>query len=632
MDDDDSFSQVIENLKGLSTNRDPRLIRLASVTSALAELAGDNPVPTKFFASAIETLEGTLHQKFQDADAILDSLATQMALLDIICLSIPHIAPGTLAATAPLTSRVLRGVVHSCRSIGTQDVQSIIIDTQDGLGGVNALLCSSCKTISELLRYLPSVVDKKIVVNLLNTTILSFLKDSRAKLRSTAVNELCGLLAMDPSKCHAAIKIETSRYVKREIEKALRDIKGDATTDFVDLLGFLQHSVMFIDFTTIGKSLMEILISLLSDSKKESNQPVFVTKFKDTKKQVLILNAILSTILAMLEHETGDLHEKKMQVFAARVLATLVQVQPTLTFRYGSVEDDLIDSGRSIFGQVMLSACQKLLTDAGEPEMGSKLLPLMIQHIVNLSRPSEDLLNIDVAETLMPELSQLFRMQLKDLKNRSPDIHNKCSQDCLAVMENLLQSSFQTTWTVSLKTLVILLQQMDSQNEKVKSCIKSMLKLRSEISANPTFCHAMDDAISSLIQDNGIEGFMNQMEMTSISPDHLEVLPWLLPLMKVAGSIGGTYEVKLAFFHQSILPLARYYDALSMNEPSKASSHRSVILALWALFPCFCRNPTDLESSLPKLAPLLVRAMNDVRYPELVVSFMNGKSLFTEYL
>ena len=90
--------------------------------------------------------------------------------------------------------------------------------------------------------------------------------------------------------------------------------------------------------------------------------------------------------------------------------------------------------------------------------------------------------------------------------------------------------------------------------------------------------------------------------------------------MKTAGSLGGNYDLKLTFFHENVLPLARHYDALSFKEQSKSSSRRSLVLGLWALFPCFCRNPTDLDSCLPKLAPLLVRAMNDTRYPELVVS------------
>lgn len=514
-DDDNSFSQVIENLKALSTERDPRLIRLAAVTAALGDVAGESPPPTKFFASAIETLEGTLHQNHQEANTILDSLVTQMALLDIISLTVPHVAPGMLAATAPLTSRVLRGVVHSCRSIGVQEMQSIILDTQDGLGGVSSLLCSSCKAVSELLRNLPSVVDNKIIANLLNATLVSLLKDTRGKVKTTAVNEICGLLAMESPKCHVTIRNETTKYIKREIEKSLQDLTGDASTDFVDLLGFLQHSVMFLDFTAIGSRLMEIFLSLLTDSSsKSSSRPVFVTKFKDTRKQILILNAILSTILAMLEHDIADSKKKSLGVFASRVLASLVQVQPTLTFRYGAVEDDLIDSGRSIFGQVMLSACQKIIS-YGELETGSKLLPLMIQHVVNLSRPSDDLSDYDIAETLMPELSQLFRMHLKDLQNKNLPLYNKCSQNCLAAMELILHSSFQTTWTVSLKPFVILLQGMDSQNDSVKSCIDSMVKLRCEVADNPTFCHAMDDAISSLIQDRGIETFMDQIRLTS---------------------------------------------------------------------------------------------------------------------
>ena len=76
----------------------------------------------------------------------------------------------------------------------------------------------------------------------------------------------------------------------------------------------------------------------------------------------------------------------------------------------------------------------------------------------------------------------------------------------------------------------------------------------------------------------------------------------------------------MSFFHETVLPLARHYDALSVKHSSKADFYKRQVLELWALFPLFCRHPTDLLDSLPKLAPIIVRAMVDERYPQLVVS------------
>lgn len=91
-------------------------------------------------------------------------------------------------------------------------------------------------------------------------------------------------------------------------------------------------------------------------------------------------------------------------------------------------------------------------------------------------------------------------------------------------------------------------------------------------------------------------------------------------LMKGSGSICSDYRLHLSFFQEQVLPLARHYDSLSVRDPLNQSRYKSQALGLWALFPCFCQNPTDVPQSLPKLAPILVRAMNDERYPQLVVS------------
>lgn len=87
--------------------------------------------------------------------------------------------------------------------------------------------------------------------------------------------------------------------------------------------------------------------------------------------------------------------------------------------------------------------------------------------------------------------------------------------------------------------------------------------------------------------------------------------------MKSSEAEGGETKLCLSFFQQTVLPLARFYDSQATNGTTNSLQ---TVIALWGLFPSFCRRPTDLESVFPGLASLLVRAMNDERYPELVVS------------
>jgi hypothetical protein len=91
-------------------------------------------------------------------------------------------------------------------------------------------------------------------------------------------------------------------------------------------------------------------------------------------------------------------------------------------------------------------------------------------------------------------------------------------------------------------------------------------------------------------------------------------------MMNTSGSFSENSRLHLSFFHRKVLPLARHHDTLSGKDPAKFLFYKGRVLGLWSLFPCFCRRPADFASAFPILAPVLVRAMNDERYPELVVS------------
>ena len=90
----------------------------------------------------------------------------------------------------------------------------------------------------------------------------------------------------------------------------------------------------------------------------------------------------------MLEFETDDSEMiNNLTDFSARVLASLVQEKPTLTFAEGRADDELLISGRTIYGQVMLSSCQRLIENNNIA--GFKLLPLAIQQLLNLCKAND---------------------------------------------------------------------------------------------------------------------------------------------------------------------------------------------------------------------------------------------------
>lgn len=94
---------------------------------------------------------------------------------------------------------------------------------------------------------------------------------------------------------------------------------------------------------------------------------------------------------------------------------------------------------------------------------------------------------------------------------------------------------------------------------------------------------------------------------------------WLVQMMRQSGPPVGAVCDSLSFFQDQVLPLARRFDTLAGDGSIDDVSRRNLAAELWSLFPGFCVHPKDLSTSLPKLAPTLVRAMKDKRYPQLLV-------------
>ena len=74
--------------------------------------------------------------------------------------------------------------------------------------------------------------------------------------------------------------------------------------------------------------------------------------------------------------------------------------------------------------------------------------------------------------------------------------------------------SFQSTWSVSLKTLVILLQ-LVGNHEMLPEIVGALLKLRNESTDDVNAQRAVDAAIGSLIEGVGIETFWSWVDWTA---------------------------------------------------------------------------------------------------------------------
>lgn len=494
MEEEASYADILRSLTDSKKKRDPRALRLAAVTSALVEVTGEDPSPAAVYAKAVTALEGTLRQ------ASSDSLSTQVALLELLQVTVAHVSRGVLAATLSLTSRVVRAVKEVTQAMDAQTV----METKDELGGANAVLRATCRLTTEVLRNIDKTADEKVVKQLLTIVLLGLFEDRRPKVRKAAHGGVHELL-MQP-RCHAVVRRSINQYAHHELVKAKKN--KDAPGDCLHLLAFLEHSILYLDYSKLAADMMELFAVLIGNDEASaaSNFVAPATKVRESTPKVLAISSILSTMTSLLRDESEERAEKLSEL-APRVLASLLQASPALVFRSGRSEFDILQRGRTLYGQAILASCELVVVN--QPDMATKLLPLVVQMILMLSKPPDE--NPDdatVADALLSELTQLFRGRLPALLEADPTGLDHCLIDVLKRALAVTDTLYRPTWSVSLKALVVLMQVAHKRQEltlAVSSSAKTLVESRNQVPPGSPSQHAVEEAFAALVQGVGLE-------------------------------------------------------------------------------------------------------------------------------
>lgn len=493
IDNEQSFEDILKSLQhpALFKRRDPRSIRLAAVTSALLDVVGEDPTASKIYAKAVAALEGTLSSQ-QDA---VNSLATQIAVLELLHVTIPHVTPAViLSATLSLASRVLRAVVS------TASASTLNQETKDELGGVNALLRWTCRVATVILQRIPLVSDEKTVKHFLSGTLLMLFKDRRPKVRKAAHNGAVEVLV--EGQRHPEVVKSINTYLHNELVKASGK-KPESLQDLLHLLPFIERSILHLNFVKLGSDIMVFIAALLQNSTASATDYIAVPKIMESTPKIITIGSMMSIVLAVLQDD-DEKRSSSLSGFAPRVLASLLQAKPSLVFYTGSAEFEILSKTKTVYGQLVLAASSRIIDS--NKELACKLLPLAVQAVLMLSRPSDEALeDTTVAQTLLVELTQLFRTKLPSLLNFSSNF-DKCLQDLMQSMTQVMDSTFRPTWSVSLKSLVVLLQHVHATMD-VQKCVESFLELINDVPPGSASRRAVEDSVSALIQGVGIEKF-----------------------------------------------------------------------------------------------------------------------------
>lgn len=501
-----SFSQVLQDLSQPENRRDPRALRLAAVASAMTEVAGgaDDCTAAKVYAKTITALEGALAPQ----DKIVDSIQTQVALLQILSCTVRFVTPpAILQATFPLASRVIRAVVSAAQEISAD----ASMETKDGLGGVFALLKNAAILSGELLKYLPANTDTKAIKHFLQGTLLALFNDPRPKVWKAANSSLCELMI---SQSNQVVVKMLSSHAHSHLAKAASNPKIEVIESMQQLVNFLEHSILYMNYEQLGADVMKLLVALMEVKDSGATEFVTVTKVRDATPKVLVIGSLLTIVSNMLE---DDSEERKafLDDFASRIIATQLQLHPKLVLRQGMADLEIIEHCKIQYGQTLLIGVGRLM--ASNSAVASMLLPITIQMLVLLSCPTEEGRDDSaVGESLLVGLTQLYRTHLSTFVGNQAAGLEKCLKDTLRFMERVMEPSYIDTYGVGLKSLAVLIKTLHSL-VPVEESFRKLVRLRNAVPLGSSAQRSVEDACATVVQEIGIESAWKMLDLDAES-------------------------------------------------------------------------------------------------------------------
>lgn len=509
------FDRLIENLQNRSgRTRDPRLLRLSSVVSAITDVIvreGLEVTPPRVYAKTVVTLEGSLQRKYEDMDQLVDSVYTQVSLLELLHSVLPFLEASTVAATFGPTGRALRSLLESIMAVEA-DAMDGAFDTKDGLSCIASLQCSLCKASSMLIRCSSKnakAVDDKMVRQFFRLTLNLLLDDKHDRVRNAAKKEIGDLLQMEDPKCHPAVLKDVNAQILASLE--MISSAGDSfrkCQEKIIILDLARASILHLDFAKIGEKLMHVLVGLIG--KWTAVDHAFVPKKKDTTSVVLVFNVFLSTVLVMVESKIDN---KVIDHYASRVLATLLQVRPNAILRGADLETS--SASRELFAQVMLSSVGRLIK--GDFQKAAMLLPVTISHLFILATENEKAeVDPTITARWFSELSRLLQVELAGARPIHPSLHAQCCDSCLKATKNILSLDHQWVYLGPFVCLAKLVLQTDPENELATESVKILISLREEEDPASQSAAALGGAIAHIVQGYGVDTFWVRVDFPGL--------------------------------------------------------------------------------------------------------------------
>ena len=611
-----AFEPLIADLLKKSSSRDPRLVRLSSVTAAIVHVINNEGLEVKaprVYTTAVVTLEGTLPKKYAGMNQFLDTVNTQIALLQLMHLVLPLLDKSIVNASFVPVGRVIRNLMDL---IGSTVMARQEANLKDETDCIATLLSTAGKTSSTLIRCIsnpPIYVDEKVVRTFFRDTLLALLKGGSQRVCKAARYSIGDLLSMDNPKCHACVVEDVNSFLASSLEmiSTARD-PAQMCREMTWALDLVRSNFMFLD-SSVAQQLLQVLVSLVDQHNTGSED--FVLNTRDSSSVVLAMNSVLSAVTNLLDCEVD---EDRVNDFSGKAMATLLQVEPRHILCAANLETRY--AGCDLLAQAILVCARRLIfADAAKAAV---LLPLSIHRLFSLANDhwKSDTAS-PVASKWFFQLSQIIRVHLAAMKAKDSAAHAKCCEASFHVAYQVVGTKEQCASQGAVICLAELILQVDPRVEIVKKTVKAMIYRRDTAGTLSASTAALEDAIFRVIQGLGIEQFWRLVDFPRLCTEKKYAnCSWLLKLMRLAGPPMGTGCKSLLFFQSEILPLGLEFDAVGANEDMDINEQRENLVQLWSLLQCFCVRPNDITVAVPKISPILVQAMKDKRNPQLLVS------------
>jgi NUC173 domain len=612
----ETFTYLIADLQKKSSSRDPQHVRLSSVTAAIVDVINREGLEVnapRVYSKAVVTLEGTLQKKHVEIAQIVDSVNTQSSLLELVHLILPMLESSTVSATFLPVSRAIRNLIDLIQSISTA---SAALNIKDDTGCIALVLATTAKTSSTLIKCASKsskAIDEKHIKIFFRSTLRAFLASESQRVRRVAKDIIGDLLRMENPKCHPSILRDVNAHVLSVLDSvAAASDPAQKCAEMLGVLDLTRSNVAFLD-PGIWQQLMFVLVSLLK--RKSDSNPDFVMDGRGSSSFVFVINLLLSAVVNLMESSVdGD----GVKEYSGRVLATLLQIEPILIFQ--GADHETSSAGRALIAQAILKGTSRVV-DADSSKV-AVFLPIAIGRLFELARDqgkSES--ETQLTQSWFLELTQILRVHLHALRARDSTSHAKCCLACLHVSKQVCSSTEHWVNQGALVCLAEVIIQVEPQAGPVEEAIKDLISRRCKVVGASPSALALEDAVHRVVQGLGIDKFWRLIDFPRLCfamRTQTQNCSWLLKVMRLGGPPTGVGCASLAFFQNDIVPVIHDFDTAECN--GDFNTRRQIVVELWSLLPCFCVRPNDIAASLPKLAPFLVRAMKEKKYPQLLVS------------